>query len=271
MNPTRIPSHFKASAANENGYPRVERAMPRGILPPDSGSTDEILRTLDTNRRILNDHQLLEVSLEKKGSKWPDFIGHQVFGKGLLASERVCDALAREGIGGFMAIPVEFVPPPKGKLADSEAPRYFAIKPVMEIRSRVSVFHYADGVFKPWGNYLSSEKPANAPKEEEGYCRIDQPEAPKNLSGNIFRNFPDGFGCDRRVAELAFHEKWTNLELRAFDGAYFPRMNTPSAPRVKCATGRIDSIWYSPLQEEALGQKLPAKSREGLFKRIFRF
>lgn len=271
MNSTCNPKFFRAGAANERGCPRVERVIPFGMLPPRLETTDVILSTLESNRKIIENPQLLEVTLEKKGSKWPDFIGHQLYDKGLLASERVCDALRREGIGGFIAIPVEFVPAPAGKLSHAEAPRYFAIKPKIEITLRVSVFHYSEGSFKPWGNYLSSEKPSNAPKEEEGYCRIVQPEGFKDANSILFGKVPEGFGCDRRVVELAFHEKWTNLEFAAFDAAYFPRMTTPSAPKVNCASGNIDALWYSPLQREALKQKLPAKSSHGFLKRLFRF
>lgn len=247
----------------------MEKAIPRGMLPPNTDSIQEILRTLEVNQSLLKDPESLVVTLEKKGSKWPDFIGYQLYGQGLLASERVCNALTRENIGGFIATHVEFVPTSGGKLAHSEAPRYFAIRPKNEIILRVSIFHYADGIFSPWGNYLSSAKPATTPKEEPGYCRIIRPEGLDNANSILFGKFPDGFGCDRRVVELAFQERWTNLAFSAIDAAYFPRMTTPSTPQVSCSTGDIDTVWYSPLQEEALGQKLPAKSSGGFLKRFF--
>lgn len=261
MNSNRIPNYFRAGAANERGFPRAERTiLPRDRRPLMTGSDEDVAASWEAAEKFRADPTVLEVTLEKKGSKWPDFIGHQLYSKGLLASERVCDTLSREGITGFKAIPVEFVPAPTGKLANTDAPRYFAIEQLVEIPFRCSVFHYANGVFRPWGNYLSSEKPTNTPKEEEGYCLIRQAEGLGSSEGILFGKILGGFGCDRRVVELALREKWTNLQFTAFDAAYFPRMSTPSAPEVSCSGGSIDTVWYSPLQEEVFAHRLPAIS-----------
>lgn len=270
MLPQLVPQYFRAAPAHARGFPRIERAVPRGIQSSPQGSSAEILAAFQANARLLDNPSILEVTLEKKGTTWPDFIGHQAWSGPLLASEKVCETLAREEVRGFELVPAEFVDPLPDKLNRIGSPRYFAIKPMAEARYRVTVSYLQDGVFQPRGSFILPDEKTNVPKDEEGVCKIHEPEG-LDCSGNlIFGNVPEGFGCDRHVAELAFRERWTNLQFRAFDAPYLPRMSTPTAPRILCSTGQITDAWYTPLQMDALRQKAPTDQPRGFWGRFFR-
>lgn len=269
-----IPKYFRASAAHGRGFPRMESCRPGGILPPPQGSTDETIFAFQANTSFLRAPGAYEVTLEKKGSRWPNFIGHQAWSGGLLASESVCETLAREGVAGISIYEANFVRPIFGKLGQTDAPRYFLLKSSLEIRYRVRVSYLRNGIPEPYGSFLLPEQKAQIPPDEVGICHIHETEGLEPTENVIFGNVPEGFGCDRRVAELAFREGWTNLQLKAFDAPYLPRMSTPSAPWVNCSAGNLNDTWYTPLQAEILRSERPYPpprdpSRRGFWGKFF--
>jgi hypothetical protein len=265
-----IPQYYRATAIHARGFPRIDSILPRGILPAPKGdiSNEEFSALFGHNRKLVARPGLLDVKLEKKGSKWPDFIGHWVYGRELLASERVCEALLREGIRGFEIIPTEFVQPLPAKLSEGNPPRYYVIKPLGKIKMRVDAYFLTNGHYQSLGSYLQPDEKHKAPEIKEGVCIISRPEG-LEFADNVIFKVSDGFGCDRRVAEIAFREKWSNLQLGAFDSPWFPIMCTPSVPKIDCATNTIDTAWYTSLQEEALKQNVTIKPTRSFWSKLF--
>lgn len=259
-----------ATAIHARGFPRIDSVLPRGILPAPAGdvSNEEFSTLFDHNRKLLARPELLDVKLEKKGSKWPDFIGHWVFGRELLASERVCETLVQEGIRGFEIIPTEFVQPLPAKLSLCSPPRYYVIKPLGKIKMRVDAYFLSNGHYQSLGSYLQPDEKHKAPSIKEGVCIISRPEG-LDFEDHVIFKTSDGFGCDRRVAEIAFREKWSNLQLAAFDAPWFPVMCTPSTPKLDCSTDTLDMAWYTPLQEEALRQNISIKLVRSFWRKLF--
>jgi hypothetical protein len=247
-----IPAFSLASCADGRGFPRVEQALPHDISPPPpGGSLAKFMAVFRANGERVRQPGHLHVTLENKGSRWPDFIGgHNLDSYGLLASVRVLETLRREGIGGFTPIPVEFVRMP-AKLSTGETPRYHALRPETVLPQIIHVFQHDEGTLTPLGRY-----PYPGPKPEAlgwtlGRCSLSQPlNRPKDenvLLGGAFR----GFFCSRKIAEIAFREKWTNLQFRAFDALHTPGIDGHYLARIPSDTGSMDGPWYTELQGQA--------------------
>ena len=269
MSGFRLPEFFRSSAIHGRGFPRAERAVPRGITPPPgaNASEEEIRAAFQSNRETLRNPEVLEVFLEKKGSQWPDFIGFQSVGSGLLASAKVVDTLTREGVTGFSAVPVHFASPLPPKL--DPAPSYFALKPTHEIPLLLKVFERSADRLRPLGSYRLPEDRDQVPKDGSSICKLIQPVGLDGSQGVLFGKIPEGFGCDRRVAELAFRERWTNLQFRAFGSPYTPGDPDMASISLKASADVFTSRWYSGRQEEVLEYELPPERHGRFWERFF--
>ena len=249
---TQIPAFFSASCADARGFPRVEQALPHNISPPPpSGTLAKFLAVFRTNVEHTRQPEILHVTLENKGSRWPDFIGgHNLETHGLLVSTRVLDSLRREGIVGFTPIPVEFQKTP-AKLSSGETPRYHALRPDAVMPRVVHVFQYDDGTLNPLGSYPYPGPAPEALGWKVGRCSMFQalnsPKDDNGLFGGVFR----GFCCSRKVAEMAFREKWTNLHFRAYDALHISGIQGHYVAPIPSDTGSINDAWYVDLQVQA--------------------
>ena len=248
----RMPTFFSASCADARGFPRVEQALPHDLSPPPpGGSLAKFMAVFRANTERIRRPGLLRVTLENKGSRWPDFIGgHNLDSYGLLASARVLETLRREGIGGFTPIPVEFVRMP-AKLSSGEVPRYHALRPDIVLPRLIHVFEHGEGTLTPLGRYAHPGPAPEALGWKPGRCSLSQPLNRRKhedmLLGGAFR----GFCCSRRIAGIAFREKWTNLQFRAFDLLYASGIEGHYVPPVPSGTGSMDGPWYGGLQDQA--------------------
>lgn len=251
MSPFPLPKYFAASAEDARGFPRVEGHIYRYIDPPPRGGViQRLMDRLRGNVQPEHNPELLDVTLENKGTRWPDFIGGHVSDEyGLLVSERVLESLHRHGIGGFKPIPVEFTRMP-AKLAAQPIPRYHGLRPIAKMPHMVHVFDYENGVLQPLGSYSSQGPVPEAFRWKVGRCTVrqilDSPEDENRLFGGVFR----GVGFSRKVVEMAFREKWTNLEFKAYNTLYLSGVDGHYIPNVPCINGCMEDTWYPELQHQ---------------------
>lgn len=244
-----VPEFFRATAADGRGFPRIERAQAEGIQapPPASAPLARFLSVFRSNVAKAGQPGRLVVELEDKGSKWPDFIGGGGVDRwGLLASERVIEALRRHGIDGFDPIPVDFGGRLPKKLADP--PRYAALRPTRELPIQVDVYQHDDGQLTHLGRYRRPDEKPEIARYKRGRCSVMHPLSRGEQAVGIFGPSFHGFACSQQVLRLALAEGWTNLRFQAFDALLGAGTAAGHAPWILATKGPIEGPWYSELQ-----------------------
>ena len=146
--PTKqIPEFFFAYGDDERGFPLAASIQERPAPSDVTGIRDRLKYKLFPNWRSHGEPIRLSVSLEDKGTRWPDFLRISAWSRSwnLLVSENVVATLEKEGFHAFEAKPVTFDKIPSAKLAATPPPRYFGFRPIHEISLETRTYRYENG------------------------------------------------------------------------------------------------------------------------------
>ena len=255
--PTKqIPEFFFAYGDDERGFPLAASIQERAAPSDVTGFLDRLKYKLSPNWRSHGEPIRLSVSLEDKGTRWPDFLRISAWSRGwnLLVSENVVATLEKEGFHAFEAKPVTFDKIPSAKLAASPPPRYFGFRPIHELSLETRTYRYEDGELRYIGSYKDPAENRELSTFQTGMCRVRKPSAGSSLAARLFKTNSNGpgFMCTRHFVDLAFRERWTNLKLHAVDGIIPEGLTLPYGLRVSASKGSIDGPWYTELQAKAV-------------------
>lgn len=253
MQGARIPELFCAFAGDGREFPQAAKIHEKFAPEQVIGFLDRMKYKLVPNWRVNGEPICLGVELEKGGSQWPDFLRTSSHGPGwrLLVTERVVATLEKEGYHAFEAKPASFEKIPGKKLQDTPAPRYFGLRAMHELEMETRCYRYEEGELRYQGSYGDHEEKPEWSRFQVGMCRMRKPVAGTLLKPGLFQIYIGAFICRRRIVEIAFRERWSNLEFRALDALVLEGLQLPYCLRVEADKGGMEGPWYTELDGKA--------------------
>ncbi|MES2981736.1 MAG: hypothetical protein V4727_05420 [Verrucomicrobiota bacterium] len=248
------PMFYRFACAQAHGYPKI-RSMTTLRPAGEAGESkearqkyfDEITRMMIRGEKIKIESVPLDIPLitiEEKGSKWPDIIGHGRAGYHFIFTERVIEAMDKEGITGFTARPILIDHISSKKLREKEHPNYYCIDVAGSIQIVKKYYDKVDSGYAYVGEVTNGEDQTYHLPNMTRTARFVPIEDSWDGSDwfcmsnhGHFRHYC----CSRKLVGLAFREKWTNCQIAPMDQIIADRGIDIPLP----AKGKLPSIWYS--------------------------
>jgi hypothetical protein len=248
------PKFYRFGCAVGNGYPKILSMTTRRPAGKAGESQEAIQKFFDeiTLKMIRGDEikinsvplEIPLISIEKKGSKWPDIIGHGTAGFHFIFTERVIEVMKTEGIRGFSARPIRIEEILSKKLREKEPPNYYCIEVTGKIEITKKYYDKLESGYTYVGEVTNDKDRTYDQRPIRREIRFVPIEDSWDGSDwfcmsnhGHFRHYC----CSRKLVELAYREKWTNCQITPMDQFISDRGADIPLP----AKGKLPSVWYS--------------------------